>query len=153
MYHTPRPLVSIPIWKRGFFCRVWPTLQTYPGENGQRKRIFSKLLYRVKIFENTVLLFSWGWMKTVTSWYRIPAGAWYHWMHILPRKMVPFSVTFAFSCVRAKNIYLKKQRVDADLFFWKRRKNLQFQRKGPNVAWSRAFKPGCEGDFFTFASL
>ena len=34
------------------------------GENGRLKLIFSKALSRVEMFENAVLLYSCGWMKT-----------------------------------------------------------------------------------------
>ena len=34
------------------------------GENGHLKRIFSKALSRVEMYENSLLLYSCGWMKT-----------------------------------------------------------------------------------------
>ena len=46
---TPRPHVSVFVWKRRFFLSGWPHVF---GRNGHRKRIFSKTLSRVKIFEN-----------------------------------------------------------------------------------------------------
>ena len=41
------------------FSPFWPTVLL----SGQRKRIFSKTLSRVEIFENAVLPQSWGWVK------------------------------------------------------------------------------------------
>ena len=43
-----------------FFCPVWPTIHTYPVKNGHRKRIFSKTLSRLEIFENAGFSFTCG---------------------------------------------------------------------------------------------
>ena len=44
---------------------IWPTVHTYLVKTVTEKRIFSKALLWVEIFEKAILLHSCGWMKTV----------------------------------------------------------------------------------------
>ena len=65
----PRPLVlSVFVGKRRVFSPVWPTVHVF-GENGHLKRIISKAVSRVKLFENAGHLFTCGRTKTEVSEY------------------------------------------------------------------------------------
>ena len=66
----PRPLVlSVFVGKRRVFSRAWPTVHTVFGENGHQKRIISKTVSSVKLFEFAGHLFSCGRTKTEVSEY------------------------------------------------------------------------------------
>ena len=98
--------------KTEILFRFWPTVHTF-GENGHGRCIFCETLSRLEIFENVVCLYFCGWIKTevfenVTLFGDSKCA-------LLPSKMVPFSVTFAFSCGLVKG--LKKRNVWTRIFF------------------------------------
>lgn len=63
--------------------------------------------------------------------------------------MVPFSVTFAFSCVRAKNIS-KKGTCRREFIFLKKKKKSPFSKEG---ALNRAFKLGVKSEIFSLSRV
>ena len=93
------------LFEKGFF-----SLQ-YPVKNGHRKRVFSRTLSEVEIFDDG------------GSWKRWRHGDGYQLMRMLSSKPVPFSIAIAFSFGRAKTIQ-KMQRVNADFFFLKTEKTI-----------------------------
>lgn len=60
---APSTRVRFCLETRIFFSSVGPFVQTYPAKT-VTKNILSKTLFRVEIFKNAILLYSYGRMKT-----------------------------------------------------------------------------------------
>ena len=58
-----RPHVSFRL-KKDFFSSSLACRLHVSGKNGHRKRLFSRTLSKVEIFDDAVLLYSCGWMET-----------------------------------------------------------------------------------------
>ena len=48
--------LTVFVWKRRFFFSVWPTVHTYPVKTGYQKRIISKTLSSVEMFDRLAVL-------------------------------------------------------------------------------------------------
>ena len=114
-------------WKRIFFPPVWPAVYTYPvktvtenvcfQERSPKERFLTKPLCCTRVD---------GWkrrfMKTMTSRWWIPVNA-----HVLIKAGTSFNRYCVFFWT-GKN-HSRTQRVNADFFFWKRRKQFPFSNK------------------------
>ena len=114
-------------WKRIFFPPVWPAVYTYPvktvtenvcfQERSPKERFLTKPLCCTRVD---------GWkrrfMKTMTSRWWIPVNA-----HVLIKAGTGFNRYCVFFWT-GKN-HSRTQRVNADFFFWKRRKQFPFSNK------------------------
>ena len=52
------------LFEKGFFSSSLACRLHVSGKNGHRKRVFSRTLSKVEIFDDAVLLYSCGWMET-----------------------------------------------------------------------------------------
>ena len=52
------------LFEKGFFSSSLACRLHVSGNNGHRKRLFSRTLSKVEIFDDAVLLYSCGWMET-----------------------------------------------------------------------------------------
>ena len=122
-----RPHVSFCL-KKDFFSSSLACRLHVSGKNGHRKRLFSRTLSKVEIFDDAVLLYSCGWMETEVHEKRWRHGDGYQLMRMFSSKLVPVSIAIAFSFGRAKTIQ-ERNVWTRIFFFWKRRKQFPFSNK------------------------
>ena len=118
--------VSVFVRKRIFFPSSLAYHSHLSSENGHRKRIFSKGLFRVEISEYAGFLFTCRRAKTEFFEYddviHHTLLAW----RMLIKECYRISIVLAFSYGRAKTIRIRN--MSMRIFFWKRRKNIRFQK-------------------------
>ena len=110
-----RPHVSFCL-KKDFFPSSLACRLHVSGKNGHRKRVFSRTLSKVEIFDDAVLLYSCGWMETEVHEKRWRHGDGYQLMRMFSSKLVPVSIAIAFSFGRAKTI--QERNVWTRIFFF-----------------------------------
>lgn len=84
------------LFEKGFFSSSLACRLHVSGKNGHRKRVFSRTLSKVEIFDDAVLLYSCGWMETEVHEKRLRHGDGYQLMRMFSSKLVPFSIAIAF---------------------------------------------------------
>ena len=125
----PRLQVSVFIWKRSFFPSGSAYRLHVTSEDAHGKRVFSKPLSRVEIFEKAVSCgTSVNGMKTERLLRRIPSRCWIPWpvnAHSPTRVTIFSHISFSFGHLETIE---KTQRVDGD-FLNTEKKNLHFRTK------------------------
>ena len=115
------------LFEKGFFSSSLACRLHVSGKNGHRKRVFSRTLSKVEIFDDAVLLYSCGWMETEVHEKRWRHGDGYQLMRMFSSKLVPFSIAIAFfldgQTIQERNVWTRI------FFFWKRRKQFPFSNK------------------------
>ena len=130
--NTSRPHVSVFVRKSTYFyVPVWRTVHSYPVKTVTENATFQNSLSREKIFENTVLLYLFEWMKTEVFENDYVTVLDISNAHTPVEDGPDGSVTIAlgilryFPCGRAKTI--KKHNVRTPIFFFKKkRRKLKF---------------------------
>ena len=119
--------------KKDFFSSSLACRLHVSGKNGLRKRLFSRTLSKVEIFDDAVLLYSCGWMETEVHEKRWRHGDGYQLMRMFSSKLVPFSIAIAFfldgQTIQERNVWTR-------IFFFENGEN-NFRFQTNTNTWGR----------------